>query len=254
MNILRAQEFRFAALLGRDNLLVSCHGAQGVLVADKDRGVQESCIESDFSKPEGVAVSITGNIFVVDRFHHCVKVFDDTLTLKHALGGPGVLNQPVGVAFDDAEGEVYVADNENHRIAVFAHHGAFLRAFGSAASLYCPCGVALFRTAKGALYVIVAEWGSGRVQVFHDGQSVLSVSGFPHAHHVVVSPEGDVYVALYSDKCVRRIQIRENDDGTPRFVIDNARTQLEDSPCSLFWDDGRLGVVTRSRVLFVPSF
>ena len=121
MNIHQEQEFRFATRLRDGRLLVSDQTSNSVLVADKNGSFGEKSIwNSLFNKPQDLAVDPeTGNLFVVDRYNHCFHVFTpvENQFKHHRIFGNGKLNQPVGIAIQDAE--IYIADNENHRIAVF---------------------------------------------------------------------------------------------------------------------------------------
>jgi DNA-binding beta-propeller fold protein YncE len=252
MNVYTDPEFRFATRLADDRLLISCQATNRVLVADPT-GTVTGAIAAEFNMPQDIAVATNGVIFVVDRYNHCVKVLDDFAIggdfVRNRDIGTGELNQPVGIATHG--GEIFVADNENHRIAVFNHATGKLvdtigKGFGQGpGQLFCPCGVALYHD-----LVIVAEWGNGRLQVFRDGKSVLIVNGIPHAHHVTVDPDGNVYVAQYSHKRVRRIKIDINKEGgAPSFIIDDTFTQLDHSPCGLFWDDGKVVAVTKTKLI-----
>ena len=256
MNIFHEQQFRFAARTNGDQLLVSDVSSNTVFRARKGGGVFGKEIHADFKQPEDIAVDGNGDVFVVDRYNGCVKVFSyDSAQHEYQLQrviGEGALNQPVGItlAKDKGETEVYVADNENHRLAVFRPDGHFVRAVGggygqAGGQLFCPCGVAVY---KG--FAIVAEWGNGRVQVFDKGgKSVLVANGFPHAHHVAVDGEGVVYVALYSHKQIRKLKISVYEDGTPSFVVGEEALDLSFHPTGVYVEgEGKIGVVGKTKV------
>lgn len=252
MNIFREQEYRFATYLDADKLLVSDYASNLVLEADREGNLTNNNIDQGFSKPEGIAVSATGEVFVVNRCPGSVKVFGrdpDGKFVPLRTFGEDALNQPVGITIDNEKGEVYVADNENHRVVVFKIDGRFERVIGNGygqdpGRLFCPCGVALH---KGL--VIVAEWGNGRVQVFNaKGNSILVVNGFPHAHDVVANDNGEVFVALYSQKRVRKLKISVYEDDTPSFSIDEVYKQLDNHPTSVLEENGHIRFVSKTRV------
>ena len=251
MNVFKKPDLRFAARLADSRLLVSCQKTNSILVTDAEGKVQDSVV-ADFNKPQDIAVdAVTGEVYVTDRYNHCVKVFNCNFQTQRTFGA-GQLNQPVGIAVKD--GRVYVADNENHRIAVFSTNGTLVDTIGQGFGhkenqLYCPCGVALYKD-----LVIVAEWGNGRLQIFRDGKSVLVVGGIGHAHHVIVDPNGRIYVAQYSDKKIRIFKIHTNTDNSLGFTVNEDGVDLDDNPCGLFWDNGKLGVVTKTRLMhvFIP--
>ena len=252
MNVFQKPDLRFAARLPDNRLLVSCQKTNSILVTDADGKVQDSIL-ADFNKPQDISVDkVTGEIYVTDRYNHCVKVFDRDFKPLRTFGA-GQLNQPVGIAVG-RDNQVYVADNENHRIAVFSTNGTLMTTIGQGFGhkenqLFCPCGVAVYKD-----LVIVAEWGNGRLQIFRDGQSVLVIGGIGHAHHVIVDPNGRIYVAQYSDKKIRIFNIFTNLDRSLGFTVNEDGVDIDDNPCGLFYDNGKLGVVTKTRLMhvFIP--
>jgi hypothetical protein len=108
------------------------------------------------SRPTGVTVDGTGNLYISDRFNNRISVFSKDGSFIHAFGfdvvpgggtgfevcsaatgckegtiggGAGQLSYPTGIALDGA-GNLYVTEELNHRISVFGASGSFLRAFG----------------------------------------------------------------------------------------------------------------------------
>ena len=285
MSVFTEPEYRFTTALQNGKRLVTCQASNSLLVTDADGSIS-AVVKAEFQMPQGVVESkATGDIFVVDRYAGCVKVFrpfdseedishhhpsmlrrpfgcvkvprpfdsdQDILTSHYRTIGAGTLNQPVGIAIDHERDELYVADNENHRIAAFKTDGTFLLTLGRGygqelGQLFCPCGVAFYKN-----IVVVAEWGNGRLQVFKDGKSIVAIGGMPHAHDVVVNDKGEGFLALYSHKAVQRFRITLNDDGYPCIEFDwgGDRISLEHNPTSLFFDEnGKLGVVTKTKLL-----
>ena len=258
MSVFTEPEYRFTTALQNGKRLVTCQASNSLLVTDADGSIS-AVVKAEFQMPQGVVESkASGDIFVVDRYAGCVKVFrpfdseQDILTSHYRTIGAGTLNQPVGIAIDHERDELYVADNENHRIAAFKTDGTFLLTLGRGygqelGQLFCPCGVAFYKN-----IVVVAEWGNGRLQVFKDGKSIVAIGGMPHAHDVAVNDKGEGFLALYSHKAVQRFRITLNDDGYPCIEFDwgGDRISLEHNPTSLFFDeDGTLGVVTKTKLL-----
>jgi len=77
----------------------------------------------DFRLPTGLALDITGNVYVTDAKNQRFQVFDANGRFLARGGGPGTgegqFDAPEGIAIDD-EGNVYVVDTGNHRVQVFA--------------------------------------------------------------------------------------------------------------------------------------
>jgi len=81
---------------------------------------------AQFNSPFGVAIDVSGNVYVGDQFNHSIRKITpagDVSTLagdgtSGFVDGPGAsaqFNSPFGVAVDGS-GNVYVADQNNHRI------------------------------------------------------------------------------------------------------------------------------------------
>jgi DNA-binding beta-propeller fold protein YncE len=77
-----------------------------------------------FSRPKGVAVDSSGNIYVGDSQRDMIQVFDDNGSLVSAFGkngvGRGRFWMPSGI-FIDSRDYIYVADTYNKRIQIFRH-------------------------------------------------------------------------------------------------------------------------------------
>ena len=167
-----AAEYRSLALLPDGRALVSCQDT--VLVADESGDVvgrldADFCSVSDDNVPEVIAVNSKGQIFTVDRRHHCIHVFDKEMKPEPnkpeciAINSTGhvfvtdsqhncihkfdnefkyqdsivtqtpsfsSLNQPIGIAISTSDDRIWVADNENHRVLVLSAEGEYLSTFG----------------------------------------------------------------------------------------------------------------------------
>jgi hypothetical protein len=269
MSVFTEPEYRFT-VRANDERVVSCQATNSLIITSADGKIKET-VTADFQMPQGMvylkkheyfktesvicgARIISEELFVVDRYRACVKVFlknkkESTLEFTRSFG-ENILNQPVGIVLDKERDELYVADNENHRIVAFRTDGAFLLTLGSGygqkpGQMFCPCGVAFYKN-----LIVIAEWGNGRLQMFKDGKSVLVINGMPHAHDIIINENGEGYVALYSHKAIAKFKITLNDDASPCFELCAERIQLEHNPTSLFFDEeGKLGVVTKTKLL-----
>ena len=80
-----------------------------------------------FHDPYSIALDGVGNMYIADRFNHCIRKMDTAgyVTTIAGTQAPGYLNgaaktaqfsQPVGLAFDPVKGHLYISDYANHRI------------------------------------------------------------------------------------------------------------------------------------------
>jgi hypothetical protein len=150
--------------------------------------------------PFEVAVSGSGEVYVVDAVNQRIAEFDSSGSFVRAFGkgvnstdasdvctaasgcndgtaggAAGQLNFPIGVAVSGS-GEVYVADASNHRIAEYTASGSFVRAFGKGVNstngsdvctVASGCKTGTAAASAGALAGLagVAVSGSGEVYV-----------------------------------------------------------------------------------------
>jgi len=238
-----ANDFRFLLKLPDSRLLLSCHGTNSVLVLDA-HGQRISVLKDWFSKPEGLAL-VGNNVYIVDRYKHCVHVFNAT-TLMHvtSFGGPGQapgqFNQPVGIAAS-ASGALWVADNENHRVQLVSVAGEHIKTLGGRlsddpGSFFCPCGVVTYNHPQHGELVLVSEWGGHRVQVFKGDKVFAIFPGIQNAHSLCVDKAGRVCVSEYATACIKR------------FLLDGESIQLERSAVSLNVEEDGMLIVERHKL------
>lgn len=120
-------------------------------------------------RPYDVAVSSTGEVFVLDSGNSRVQVFDRQGTYLRGWGGPGSGNGqftfPSGLALGP-NGDVFITDSGNNRIQAFASDGTFLRKWGTFGTgnlqFNYPWGIDVDN--DGTVYVM--DRGNSRVSVF----------------------------------------------------------------------------------------
>src|SRR5580704_4496336 len=117
--------------------------------------------------------------------------------------GEGQLSGPLGVAVDEASGDVYVADAGNNRVEEFNAEGKYLATITGtpAGSFSDPGGVAVDNSsspAKGDVYVM--DVGHHVIDVFNSSGKYLSqITGTPSSFEselfgVTVDASGDLWV------------------------------------------------------------
>src|SRR5262249_45064246 len=123
--------------------------------------------------------------------------------------GPTLLEDPVGIAFDQA-GNGYAVDQARSSIVVFNRAGAIVRKLGSpgAGPGVMPSASAIALDALGNIYV--ADEGNGRiVRIAANGTPLPSIGTFTDISSIAVAPDGSrIYGA---DSATNRITVLDQD-------------------------------------------
>lgn len=158
-----------------------------------------------FYRPQGVAVDVSGNVYVVDTWNSRIQKFtgDGTYLTQWGTWGTGVgqFRYMNSIAVDGS-GNVYVADTWNYRIQKFTSDGTYLAQW-AIPGLLEPDGF-LYGIAvdqSGAVYV--SDSGNSRILKFAgDGTFVMQWGELGHENGQFVDPwgvatdaHGHVYVA-----------------------------------------------------------
>jgi DNA-binding beta-propeller fold protein YncE len=152
--------------------------------------------------PVDVTTGGDGRIAVADRGCKCVHLYvpGERRYVQVFKAGPGELESPVGVAFDE-ELRLYVADAARRSIVVFDRQGRYVSSITEAdgSPLMRPTGLAFKRDTK-TLYVVdtLAHKIHG---ITGEGKTLLSFGGrgtmngqFNYPTHLDISPSGLLYV------------------------------------------------------------
>ena len=191
--------------------------------------------ERQFSRPRGIAVNSSGDVYVAEEGNNRVQELSPEGKLITKWGSFGVESSqfewPSGVAIAP-NGDVYVVDEQEQRVQEFSSSGTFIETIGWGVSnekdefeickTQCrfggisgngngqfsyPHGIAV--AANGDVYV--AEEGNARVQEFSSTGTFVTKWGSQGSgaeqlscpHGIAVGTSGEVFVA---DECNNRIQ------------------------------------------------
>jgi len=189
---------------------------------------------AQFNDPLGVAVDSSGNVYVADFRNHrirritpagVVSIFaGSTEGFADGAGTEAQFNYPTGVAVDSS-GNVFVTDSVNHLIRKITTAGVvstlagstegFADGAGNTAQFEDPYDLAV--DSFGNVYVAdqgnhlirkittagVVSIFAGSTEGFADGTGTEAQFYFPTG--VAVDSSGNVYVADFSNHCIRKI-------------------------------------------------
>ena len=171
----------------------------------------------NFNLPQDVAIGPNDEVFIVDRFHKEVIIFDKDLKLIRTFGqgsGDSKLNYPVGVAV--GQNVIAVGEQSGHVVKKFSLQGDYLSKFGSYGSgdgqFNDPQGLCF--NSKGLLYVV--DNGNCRVQVFRGNVFLFKFGSKGHNPGEFQSP---CYIAVDSSDQVY-VTDSSNDGGISVFSED----------------------------------
>ena len=119
----------------------------------------------------------------------------------------GAMNNPQGVALNQATGDVYVRDRGNNRVNQYDADGTFVRSWGWDVRLDSPVGTPAFEVCEAADRCKIGVAGAANGQF---GSSFSVMTGID-----VHAGTGDVFVA---DPTNRRVQQFQNDGGFVRTL------------------------------------
>jgi DNA-binding beta-propeller fold protein YncE len=174
--------------------------------------------EYHFEKPEGIAVSPAGDIFVADYATGYIKKFDATYkwvkTFSNWGEAPGENMKPEFMSIYD--GLLYMAEAGNHRVNVFDMHGNFKFLFGGHGAAPGQMNNPESAKVNSQGMVYVADLKNDRIQVFTKdgefvkqwGQTGSGPGDFKVPAGIAIDKDDNVYVTEIGND---RVQVFDKD-------------------------------------------
>ena len=171
----------------------------GIITTIAGTGIQGStngdgsATSADLDTPSGVAVDISGNIYIADTFNNKIRKINPTTGIITTIAGTGVygynpdqdgsaataaqLSSPIAVAVD-VSGNIYIADTDNYRI----------------------------RKINAITGIITTIAGIGAQP--YSGDNGLAISaGFVFPYALTVDISGNVYIVDRDDSRIRKVTL-----------------------------------------------
>ncbi|KAL6259960.1 hypothetical protein P5V15_009869 [Pogonomyrmex californicus] len=193
----------------RNNIITTCPGSGQVVILDRKFKLVRRIRHEEMIAPQGVTfLQMHDEIYVTDKWKHCIFVFNHKGDLVHRIGSKGnaesELCSPEGITFHPERSVLYIADTGNNRVQILEKDGTYLNTLGPknkrtrgtvtfqsyktdpiASQLNQPTDVAVTVTR-----VVVADSGNHKVKIFnHDGEILQSIGGIGTANGLFRSPE-----------------------------------------------------------------
>ena len=160
-----------------------------------------------FKYPKGLAIDLSGDIFVVDSENPCIRVWSSDGVFKNSFGnigsGDNDFGYPWGITIHQEK--VYVSDIEKHKVFVYKTNGKYITSFGKeGVSINClkePRG--LYATEEGDIYVADSE--NNRVQVFSESlkhKCFVGEEKLVKPRDVFVDSKENAYVLDWGSACI----------------------------------------------------
>ncbi|MEI6715812.1 MAG: MBG domain-containing protein [Verrucomicrobiota bacterium] len=195
---------------------------------------------AQFNEPQGVAADAAGTVYVADTANHTIRKVSaagEVTTLAGIAGTAGsddgavasaTFNQPQGVAVDSA-GNVYVADTKNHVIRLITSDGqvsTYAGMKGNAGWMDDIGTSAQFNGPTGVAVdgngnVYVADYDNRVIRKIAADRTVTTLDGsFNSPYGVAADKAGNVYVADRWDATIKKIKA----DGTVAVLAGSSGT------------------------------
>lgn len=161
-----------------------------------ERRVADETSPESVAYPSGLCISSRDELWVTNRWHHCIDVYSLDGDLRHSFGqvgeGPQDFIEPWGIA-SGSQGQVYIVDKGNARIVVYTADFARVRSFGT-----CGIPVDFYESERFKRTIHYRRWTANNSRLntiesrFYDFK--YTVGDFEYPENIAISPDGSIYV------------------------------------------------------------
>ena len=154
-----------------------------------------------FNRPQGIAVSGSGHVYVCDTGNHCIQVLTPDLLFYHKFGkegsGPGQFYSPCSIAIDSG-GMLYVCDRENNRIQKLSSYGMYISEFNTQSK---PNKIAI--DYNDIMYIACDD----EISIYDSNGDYFGCVDSVMAHELAVDKQGHIYtcqddrISIYESIC-----------------------------------------------------
>ncbi|XP_033097409.1 tripartite motif-containing protein 2-like isoform X2 [Anneissia japonica] len=192
-------------------IYVSDAGNCQVIVCDIEGHLLGRFGKNVLKKPCGLALSLSGNVCVVDHELHTVKVFTARGQHIHDIGyngnGRGQFRGPLSATVNTKD-ELIVSDRENHRLQVFNKDGHFLKELilsQDGEALKYPSGIC---TDKDDNLYVCNDWNNRILKFTSDGNFICRIDNevdrLKYPNGVCISKDGSKLIVVdYGNDCAK---------------------------------------------------
>ena len=203
---------------------LSTYAGGGALLEPFNGYSDGSGVYAQFSRPQGVAIDSSGNIYVADSSNNRIRKIDST-GLVTTIAGDGTFDfaddqgtnakfaYPYSVA-TDSNGNIYVADTNNYRIRKIDLNGYVTTIAGSTygygtgvgtnAQFLNPNGIAA--DSSGNIYVV----DTGNIRKIDSTFYVTTIAQFINIGGITTDSNGNIYVADFYNHQIQKIDSSMN--------------------------------------------
>ena len=208
--------------------------------------------------PTGLTFDKNGDMYVVDQLNNRVQKFSPPSSSGATVANG--LDKPTSVAVDDNL-NVYVTDTENNRVLKFPSGSTSGSSAFSGGSFDKPYGITFQNSSSNQIYV--SDISNKKVQLWTIGASSATstvsetaggTTNFNEPGSIIVDPYGNIYVADYQNKKVKRCCAGQNTchtviDGDSSPILDEPRGIAFDSNLNLYVTSKDIGAVYKYQLI-----